>query len=56
MAGMKPKKPVMAAKPKAPVAKTTAKPKPGAKPTAKPTKMAKNPTDRPGFLYGKGTI
>ena len=49
MAGMKPKKPV--AKPKAPATKPTVKPKP--KPKAKQYKDA---TDRPGFLYGKGTI
>ena len=48
MAGMKPKKPVV--KPKAPAAKPTAKP------TPKPKKTYKDATDRPGFLFGKGTI
>ena len=49
MAGMKPKKPVAkpTVKPKAPVTKPTAKPKP---------KQYKDATDRPGFLYGKGTV
>jgi hypothetical protein len=51
MAAMKPKKPV--AKPKAP-AKPTAKPKP-TKPAPKPKKTYKDATDRPGFLFGKGT-
>jgi len=45
---MKPKKPVV--KPKAPAAKPTAKP------TPKPKKTYKDATDRPGFLFGKGTI
>lgn len=46
----KPAKPT--AKPKAP-----AKPaKPTAKATPKPKKTYKDATDRPGFLYGKGTI
>ena len=48
MAGMKPKKPVMKAK--APVTKPTAKP------TPKPKKTYKDATDRPGFLFGKGTM
>lgn len=47
--GMGPK----AKKPSAkPTAKTTVKPKA----TPKPKKTYKDATDRPGFLFGKGTI
>lgn len=37
-----------------PTPKTTVKPKP--KPKPKPKKTYKDATDRPGFLFGKGTI
>lgn len=42
-------------KPAKPTAKPKAPAKP-AKPAPKPKKTYKDATDRPGFLYGKGTI